>query len=185
MPWDPGVRRGGKPVLFAMGCRRGSVLAPWAMGGPVLALPFPWATGGRRGVVAGPLGPRWPPWGHGESPGPRQADVEAWSFPRNPGGRRGGVGGLLGPCGRSGGVAGPLHPIRLPWRCGRSPKLQVAAAACRWCSGLRVAALGVWPVSCTHLAAVGMWLAPWVPSGRYGSASGLLCPIWATWRRGW
>ena len=34
------------------------------------AWPVPWAPCGRRGGVAGPLGPVWPPWWLGRSPGP-------------------------------------------------------------------------------------------------------------------
>ena len=36
---------------------------------------------GRRGGVAGPLGPVWPPWGRGRSPGPRMAAEGAWPVP--------------------------------------------------------------------------------------------------------
>jgi len=35
----------------------------------------PWVLYGRRGCLAGPLGPMWPPWGRGRSPGPRVAAV--------------------------------------------------------------------------------------------------------------
>jgi len=47
----------------------------------VLAWPVHWAPYGRRGGVAGPLGPVWPPWGRGRSPGPRMAAVGAWPVP--------------------------------------------------------------------------------------------------------
>jgi len=54
----------------------------------------PWPPSGRRGGVAGRLGPVWPPWGRGRSPGhvwpplgrgpsprPRMATVGAWLVP--------------------------------------------------------------------------------------------------------
>ena len=45
------------------------------------ASPVPWAPYSRRGGVAGPLGPVWPPWGRGWSPGPRVAVVGAYESP--------------------------------------------------------------------------------------------------------
>ena len=66
------------------------------------AWPVQWALYGRRGGVAGPLGPEWPPWGRGRSPGPRLKAVGAWGVTWAPDGRRGDV-------------AGPLGPGRLPW----------------------------------------------------------------------
>ena len=84
------------------------------------AWPVPWATYGRRGGVAGPQGPVWPPMGRGRSPGPRVAGVGAWPVPWDPFGRRGGVAGSLG-------------PVRPPWGRGWSP-------------GPRTAAVGAWPV---------------------------------------
>ena len=35
---------------------------PWARMAAVGTWPVPWAPCGRRGGVAGPLGPVWPPW---------------------------------------------------------------------------------------------------------------------------
>jgi len=46
------------------------------------------ASYGRRGGVDGPLGPVWPPWGRGRSPGPCLGAVGAWPFPWAPSGRR-------------------------------------------------------------------------------------------------
>ena len=43
----------------------------------VAAWTVTWAPCGRRGGVAGPLGPVWPTWGRGRSPGPSTAAVGA------------------------------------------------------------------------------------------------------------
>jgi len=109
--------------------------------------PVPWATNGRRGGVAGSLGPYagrdgvlgplvpvWPPWGCGRSPGPRMAAVGAWPVPWAPYGRRGGV-------------AGPLSNEWPSWMRGRSP-------------GPRISAVGAWPVPGPRMAAVGAWPVP-------------------------
>ena len=61
------------------------------------AWPVPRASCGRRGGVAGPLGPVWPPWGRGRSPGHRMVAVWEWPVPWAPYGRRWGVVGPLGP----------------------------------------------------------------------------------------
>jgi len=53
------------------------------------ASPVPWALHYHRGGVAGPLGPAWPPWGRGRSPGPRIAAVVVWPVPWAPHGRQG------------------------------------------------------------------------------------------------
>ena len=57
---------------------------------------------GRRGGVAGPLGPVWPLLGRGWSFGSCVAVVGAWPV-------------LWTPCGRRGGVAAPLDPVWPPW----------------------------------------------------------------------
>ena len=95
---------------------------------------------GRHGGGAAPLGPVWPPWGRGRSPGPRMAAVGAWPLPSAPPGRRGGVAAPGAPPCSRGGVAAPPGPVCPPWRRGCSP-------------GPRMAAVGVWPV-------------PWAPYGR-------------------
>jgi len=56
-----------------------------------------WVPNGRRGGVAGPLGPVWLPRGRGWSPWPHMAAVGAWPVSWAPYGRRGGVAGALGP----------------------------------------------------------------------------------------
>jgi len=58
--------------------------------------------------VADRLVPVWLPWGHGRSPGPRLAAVEAWPVPWGQRGRRAGVVGPLASVWLRGGVAGPL-----------------------------------------------------------------------------
>jgi len=73
----------------------------------VEAWPVHWAPYGRRGGVACPLGPAWPPWGCGRFPRPRMADVGAWPAP---------VASYV----RRGGMAGSLGPIWLSWGRGRS-----------------------------------------------------------------
>jgi len=70
--------------------------------------------------MAGPLGPVWPPWGRGRSPGARVVAVGTWPV-------------RWAPCGCRGGVARPLGPVWLPWGRGRS-------------LGPRVVTLGAWPV---------------------------------------
>jgi len=74
------------------------------------AWPVPWAQYGRRRGVAGLLGPVWPPWGRGRSPGSRMAAVGAWLVP-------------WAPYGCVGGVAGPLGTVWPLWGRGRSPGL--------------------------------------------------------------
>jgi len=94
---------------------------------PVGAWSVPCAPYGRRGGVAGPLRPVWPPCGRGRSPGPRMAAVGRSRFP---GPRMAAVGAwpFPAPCmaavgvwpvlwalyGRRGGVAGPLGPVWPP-----------------------------------------------------------------------
>jgi len=56
------------------GCR-GGVTGLLALYGPVEAWPNPWALYGRHEGVLGLLGPVWPPWGRGQSPGPRMEAV--------------------------------------------------------------------------------------------------------------
>jgi len=72
------------------------------------AWPVLWAFCGRRGGVAGHLGPVWPPWGRGRSPGPRVAAVGAWPVLWAPCGAVGAWPVLWAPYGRRGGVACPL-----------------------------------------------------------------------------
>jgi len=64
----------------------------------VKAWPVPWLPYGRRGGVAGPLAPVWPPWRRGHSTEPHLATVGAWPV-------------SLAPYGRCGGVAKPLGPV--------------------------------------------------------------------------
>jgi len=114
-----------------------AAVGPWSV---------PWAPCGRRGNVAGPLVPMWPPWGRGRSPGLRVAAVGAWPVPCTMCGCRGGVVGSLAPCGRRGGVAGPQGPVCPPWERGRSS----GPLWPPWGRGRspkpREAAVGVWPV---------------------------------------
>jgi len=123
VPWAPSGSLGGvaRPLH--------SVWMPWGVAGPlgpvslpcgrgrspgpclvaVKAWPVPWAPSGRRGSLAGPVGPVWqrggvagplssiwPPWWRSWSPGFNLPDVEAlpvsWAFS----GSRAGVAGLLG-----------------------------------------------------------------------------------------
>jgi len=76
------------------------------------------------------------------------------------------------PCGRLGGVAGPLTPVWLPWGRGRSP-------------GPRVAAVGAWPVlqaQCGRRGGVAGHLVPvWPPWG----VAGPVGPVWQPWGRDW
>jgi len=137
--------RGSRPVPWApCGCRAGVVgplglvWTPWVRGrsavpvmlplgvacplGPVTAVGswlVPWAPSGRCGVVAGPLGPVWPPWGRGCSPGPRLTAVESWPVPWAPSGCRGVVAGPLGLVWPPWGSGLPLGPVWPP--CGRGP----------------------------------------------------------------
>ena len=117
MPWDhgqfPGTRllavgRGRSPVL-----RVATVMAwpvDWARVSTVRAWPVPCTPSGCHGGMAGPLGPVWPPWVRGRSPGPRVAAMGciwsrgprlaamgAWPVCRAPDGRRWCVAGLLAP----------------------------------------------------------------------------------------
>jgi len=121
------------PVHCAPSGRRGGVAVPWC-----------WS--GHRGVVAGPLGSVWPPWGCGRYPGPRIATVWAWLFLLDPYECRGGVAGPLGlvwlpwgvvvpwaPYGCRGGVPAPQGFLMPPWQRGHS-------------SGPRMMAVGAWPL---------------------------------------
>jgi len=119
-----------------------------------------WVLYGRRGGVAGPLGPVWLPWKSGWSAGPRMAAVGAWLVPWAPYVRRGGVAGPLGPVWPPWGRAVPLSPVLPPWGRGHSPKPSMAVVgACpvpwvlygrRWgvagFPGPRRAAVVAWPV---------------------------------------
>jgi len=127
------------------------------------AWPVAYAPYGRRGGVARPLGPVWPPWklacrlapvwpplGRGSSFGSRILAFGAWPVPWAPYGRRGGVARPLGPvwppwvCGPS------LGPVLPPWLRGPSPELHIAA-------------LGALPV-------------PWALYGRRGGVASPLGP---------
>jgi len=127
--------------------------------------PVPWALFDCRGGVAGnldlsgrregvvdPLGPVWPPFRRGRSPGPRLAALVAWLVP-------------WAPSGRLGGVAGPLGPVWSPWGRGRSP-------------GPRMVAMGAWPVPWAPygrpVGVVGPLGPVWPPWGR-GRPLG---PVW-------
>jgi len=71
--------------------------------------------------------------GRGLSTGNRRVAVWAWPVP-------------WAPCGRRGGVAGPLGPVWQPWGCYRSPERRVAAMGRGLSPGNRRVAVGAWPV---------------------------------------
>jgi len=73
-----------------------------------------WLQYGLRGGVAGPLVAAWPPYGHGQSPGPRMDVVGAWPVTWPTYCCRWGVAGPLAPYGLHGGVAGPLSSVWPP-----------------------------------------------------------------------
>jgi len=98
---------GAWPVPLDLFGRREGVLVPCALFG-------------RRRVLEDPLGPVWPPWNRGQSPGPCLAAVEVVPVPWAPSGRHGVVASYLG-------------PVWPPWKRGRSPMLCLAV-------------LGAWPV---------------------------------------
>jgi len=75
----------------------------------------PWAPYGRCEGVAGFLRPVWPLWGRGRSPGSRMVAVGAWPVLYAPYCRRGGVDSPWAPCGRRGGVTGPVGLVWPPW----------------------------------------------------------------------
>jgi len=147
--------------------------------------PDPWAPLGRRGGVAIPLGPAWPPWGRGQSPGFHMAAVGAWLVPWTPYSRRGGVSGPPGLVLSPWSVASCLDPVWSPWECGRS-------------TGHRMTAVGrgrspgpVWPPwgrgrsPGPRTAAMGAWPVPWSQHGRRGGVAGPLVPVCPPWGRGW
>jgi len=122
------------------------------------AWPVPWALYGRYGSVAGPLGPVWPPWWRGRSPGPR---MDAGGRGLSPGSFLASVGSRPVPWatyGRRGGVADPLCPVWPKWGRGRA-------------LGPRMAAMGAWPI-------------PWAPYGHLVGVVGPLGPVWPLWGRG-
>jgi len=136
------------------------------------AWPAPLAPCGGCGNVAGPLGLLGSPWGHGRSPGPvwlpwgrgrtSGSMCLVWGRARSPGLRVAAVGPWLvpwAPCNRRGGVAGPLGPVSPPRQDGLCPGPRAAAVGLGrspgsvwlawgrgWSPGLRVDAVGAWPV---------------------------------------
>jgi len=148
----------------------GAYLLRWPCMATVRSWPVPWAPYGRRGGVAGPLGPVRPPLGRGQSPGPckaatgrgrssrpRMASEGAWLVPW-----------ALYAC--RAGVVGPLGPVWPPWRRGLSPGPRLAARGHVRFPGPRMVVVGAWPV-------------PWAPYGRRSGVSGLLGPVWLLWGR--
>jgi len=114
--WVPEGWRGGWAV------RVGPVFVPWGRGWcpwPLLGEVGAWSVSsapyGRRGGVAGPVGPGWQlrvvagplgigwlPWGRGRCCGFRMAAVGAWPV-------------FWVPYGRRGGVPSPMDPVLPPW----------------------------------------------------------------------
>jgi len=160
--------------------------------------------------MACPLGPVWPPFGRGPSPGPRMAAVVAWPVPWASYGRRGGETHLLGPVWRREGVAHPMGPVWPTWRRGPSPGLRLTAVQAlpfHWAPsarrggvarslglvcmpwgrgpsrGLRLATWGRGLSSGPRMAAVGTWPVSWAPSGCRGCVARPLCPVWRPWGR--
>ena len=132
---------------------------PWALYGPVEAWPIPWAPYGRPGCVAGTLGLVWPPWRHGQSPGPHMAAMGAWPV-------------SWAPYGCRGGVAGPLGPVWTPRRRNRYP-------------GSRMATVGEWQVPWFRTFNGDARPVPWAPYGCHLGMAGFLNPVWPPWGRGW
>jgi len=169
-PWAPCGRRGGVAAILgpvwppwvrsrSPGSRvaaMGTWLVPWALRGRFGAWPILWAPCGRRRASC--LQPEWAPWGRGRSPGPNVVAVGECPVP-------------CSPCGRRGGVAGPLNPTWPPWGRGRSP-------VHTWLPWKR----GRSPWS--RVAAVGAWQVLWALRGRRGGMAGPLgpkLPPWGAW----
>jgi len=154
------------------------------------AWPVPCSPRGRRGGLAGQLGPVGPPWGRGWSPGQCMAPVGGVAGPLSPvwpvgrGRFLGFEGPLLGHCrspgsrmtvegtwpvpwspyGRRGGVAAPLGPALPPLGSGRSPGPRMAGPlGPAWPPWWRGRSTG------PRRAAVGAWLVPWATYGSRGS----------------
>jgi len=81
LPWgrgrSPGTRLAAVGVWPVPWAPSGALQVQWARLVAVWAWPVQSASYGRRGGVAGPMGPVWPPWGRGHSNGPRMAAVGA------------------------------------------------------------------------------------------------------------
>jgi len=92
----------------------GACRSPGADVAAVGAWPVLWAPYGRRGGVAGPMGPEWPPFGRGWSPEPRMVAVGAWPFPWATNGCCGVWPVPWAPNGCRGGVAVPLGLVWWP-----------------------------------------------------------------------
>jgi len=134
--WSPGARAAAVvawPVPWAPCDRRWGVAVPLGPVWPPRGVAGPLAPCGRCGGIARPLYPVWMPRGRGRSPGPRAAAVGAWPV-------------CWAPCGRRWGVTGPLGPVWPPWWHGQSPGPRVAVVGRGLFPGIRVAAMGAWPV---------------------------------------
>jgi len=116
--------------------------------------PVPWAPRGRRGGVAGPLGPTKSPWGV----------ASPWVLR-----------------GRREGVVGPLGLVWAPWGCGQFHGPCVVPLERSRSPGTRVAAVGAWLVRGPRVAAVGAWPVPWGSCGRRGGVAVPLGPVWQSW----
>ena len=165
-PWW-GRRRSPRPRWPPWG--RGRFPGPRTVGmgaWTVLSAPY----GQRRGVagrlgtvwppwgVDGPLGHVWPPWGRARSRRPRMAAVGAWQVRWAQCGRRGGDAGPLGPVRLPWGVVGPLGPVWPPWERGQT--------------------------LCPAMNAVGCGRCPCALYGRRGGMPSPLGLVWLPWERG-
>jgi len=126
--------------------------------------------------------PMWPPWGRGRFPWSRVATVGVWP--------------VLWACmGRRGGIAGPIDPVRSPWRGVDITQGPVWPQWGRgWSSRSRMAATWSWQVFCATYGRrvlvaclIGAVLPPqkaWqVPWALYGIRTGA-CPLsWAKYGR--